>query len=212
MDSTSNRTPINLESNGDEIDLTGWRLLESVVYDLWLSPCETYLVQHYKPRAQEDQRLMRSAYVHDTNLQDFRFRQLNRMGQIIGMKNWEFMVVHEFTGCHWYGFEDFPEDLPQLLDDMDKGQISWPTLRPGNLYRNPEGELRVIGPCTAFEDQGQPYNLQFWGQLMTKDELRIAKEFQENGYVDTRIWANHVFGRGTPVNSGEAAVAHTPKN
>ena len=197
MDSTSNRTPIDLIPTDNEVTFEGWQRLESVIYDLWLSPCKTYLVQHYSPRSPQELRIMRASYVHDLNIQDFKLRQLNRMGQIIGYKTYDFQIIHEFTGCHWYGNEPFPDDFPALLDDLHTGQISWPVIRPANLYRNPEGELRVIGACTAFEYSGQPINLNYWGYLFTKDELREAQAFAQNGEVDTRLWFDHRWGRHT---------------
>lgn len=188
MDSTSNRTPIDLTSPDNEVTFEGWTLLESVIYDLWLSPCKTYLVQHYVLQHPEDQRYMRHAYIQDLNLQDFRLRQVNRMGQIIGTKGWDYQIIHEFTGCHWYGNEDFPEDFVELRKDIHRAEVSWPTIRPGNLYRNPEGELRVIGPCTAFEDAGQPYDLNYWATIMTPEEFKQAQQYQEGGRIDTRVW------------------------
>lgn len=215
MASTSNRTPINYENPTDhEVRFDGWTRLESVVYDLWLSPCETYLVQHYYPKEEQFIRLMRTGYVHDLNMQDFKLRQMNRMGQIIGYKTYDYQIIHEFTGCHWYGNEDFPDDFSQLLADFDRAEISWPTIRPANLYRNPEGELRVIGAYLCMEDGGIPYNLNFWGEFMTRDERSQANQFTVGQEWNTRLHSNTTQARyraGTPVNSGEAAVAPTQK-
>ena len=190
MDSTSNRTPINLDSNGDEITFEHWTLLDQQVYNLWLSPCKTYLVQHYPHGNRETDRMMKSAFNQDVYMQDSHLRQLNRMGQIIALKNWEYMLVHEFTGCEWYGDKSLPDDYPDLLADLAKGTISWPTITSKNLYRNPEGELRVIGPTLCFEYTANPINLNFWGSLLTKEQWAEVNQLPrtDGHYVDWRLW------------------------
>lgn len=190
MDSTSNRTEINLDSNGDEITFEGWTLLDKQVYDLWLSPCKTYLVQHYDHTDRDTNRMMKSAYNQDVYMQDCHLRKINRMGQIIALKNWEHMVVHEFTGCYWYGEDSLPEDYPQLLADLKTAEIAWPTITRKNLYRNPEGELRVIGPNLCFEYIANPINLNFWGQLLTTEQQHQANSLPkvEGNAVDWRAW------------------------
>jgi hypothetical protein len=196
MDFTSDRTQINLDSNGEEITFEGWHLLEKSVYDLWLSPCGHYLVQHYPHGDKATDRMMKTAYNQDVYMQDVHFRQLNRMGQCIGLKNWEYMFIHQFTGCHWYGREAFPEDYPKLLADLKSANLSWPNIRPENLYRNPEGELRVIGPYLCFEDSANPVNLNFWGNLLTKDEWAQVNTLPrtDGHYVDWRLWAEQTQG------------------
>jgi len=190
MDSTSNRTLINLDSNGEEITFEGWTLLDQQVYNLWLSPCKTYLVQHYPHGNRDTDRMMKTAYNQDVYMQDAHLRQINRMGQIIGLKNWEYMLIHEFTGCHWYGEEALPEDYPQLLADLKQAEISWPTITNKNLYRNPEGELRVIGPNLCFEYIANPINLNFWGQLLTTEQQHQVNTLPktDGNYVDWRLW------------------------
>lgn len=196
MDFTSNRTPINLDSNGDEITFEGWELLYRSFYDLWLSPCKTYLIEHYPHGNRATDRLMKTAHNQAVFIHDAKLRNINRMGQVIGVKNWEYMIVHEFTNCYWYGREDFPQDLPELLKDLAKAEVSWPTLKPHNLYRNPEGELRCIAPALAQEYQSQPTNLNFWGQYLNSEEESEANKLTRvfDNCVDFREWMEKKFG------------------
>ena len=191
MDSTS-KTPIDLDSNGEEITFEGWTKLGNRVYDLWLSPCGHYLVQHYEHRNKETERIMRTAFNQDVYMQDTYLRQLNAMGQVIALKNWEHMIVHQFTGCHWYGHEDFPEDFPELWRKIHEQPISWPNIQPQNLYRNPEGELRVIGPTLCFEHGANPINLNYWGTLLDRDEQREVNSLPktDGNYLDWRLWSH----------------------
>lgn len=196
MDHTSNRTPIDLDSNGEEITFEGWELLDRSFYDLWLSPCRTYLVEHYPHGNRETDRLMKTAHNQACVIHDAKLRNINRMGQIIGVKNWEYMLVHEFTGCYWYGREGFPNDFPELLKDLHRAEVAWPTITPKNLYRNPEGELRCIAPALAQEYQSQPTNLNFWGQFLNTEETREANSLPRkyDNYVDFREWMEIKFG------------------
>jgi hypothetical protein len=76
--------------------------------------------------------------------------------------------------------------------------LSWPTLENRNLYRTQDGLTCCLGAGLCFEDQAQPINLTFWGDLMRPEHRAIAEGLPRTsdlgpGYVDWRIWReNHL--------------------
>lgn len=196
MDSTSNRTHIDLTSNGEDIDFTGWQLLDNTVYELWLSPCKTWLVQWYNWHGQPHWRNRRTAFERDANIMEqyFNGRQLRWCPRVRGFKNWDFQIIHDFTGCTWLGTESTPDAvIPEILADLREHELNWPTLSNRHLYRTQEGLTAAFGAYLCFEDSAQPVNLNFWGDLLTDTERQAVQQFPlEQGRVDWRLWMQKV--------------------
>ena len=198
MDSTSNRTPIDLNTNGEDIDFTGWTQLDKNVYELWLSPCKTWLVQWYNWENQPHWRNRRTAFEQDVYIMErFFYRgDLRWCPRVRGFKNWDFQIIHDFTGCEWLGNVTDPDPvIPEIIKDTRAQNISWPTVSNRNLYRTSEGLTCAFGAFFCFEDSAQPTNLSFWGEFLTNEQRdEIADLPRVDGhYLDWRSWVAKKF-------------------
>jgi hypothetical protein len=201
MATTSNRTPIDLTSNGEDIDFEGWECIDKNIYELWLSPCKTWLVQWYNWYGEPHWRNRRTAYEHDCVIleQYFNGRGLRWCPRVRGFKNWDFQIIHDFEGCEWLGRQATPDPIiGTILRDLETNGLSWPTLENRNLYRTQDGLTACLGANLCFEDQAQPINLAFWSDLMRPEQAAIATQLPRESdlgpdYVDLRIWRDWRF-------------------
>jgi len=201
MVTTSDRTPIDLDSNGEDIDFTEWECIDKNIYELWLSPCKKWVVQWYNWHGQPHWRNRRTAFEQDAVImqQYFYSKELRWCPRIRGFKNWDFQIIHDFEGCEWLGKLPDPDPIiPVILRDLEQHELIWPTLENRNLYRTQDGLTCCLGAGLCFEDQAQPINLAFWGDLMRPEHRVIAESLPRDsdlgpGYVDLRIWRENHF-------------------
>ncbi len=196
MATTSNRTEIDLSHQGPAVDFTGWTYLDHNIYYLWLSPCKTWLVQHYYRPEESKDRFPRSAFEQDIYISTGPLRQFPWMPRVTADKMWDFQIIHDFQNCEWLGNEPLRPEVKDYMRQLEEKNLAWPTIEPRNCYWDHNfNMLRVFGAFLCFEHGSQPMNLDFWSQGLTAEHRgQIANlPKQEGRYLDWRLWHKQKF-------------------